>query len=208
MGNEEAVFSGPDYWVLTVGGVRSRAQRSVSTPWILRSQLLPLAEQVRRHDWARRPAAEGPGAGGNPRDAPQKVVSAPARREVVRWRCGRGLTERWAVQVRGRSASSLRDRPAPDRNADRRNISTPLAARHPQDGAGMISLKLRQQGARSITNGETDSIRRPSCSCGAAPASRCPWVRVSRWYGLTRRTKSGPWLAWLTAVRKAGASRV
>ncbi len=62
--------------------------------------------------------------------------------------CGRGLTERWALKVMGMSASSLRYRPAPDRNAELRNLMTTLAARHPRYGAGMMYLKLRQQGHR------------------------------------------------------------
>lgn len=62
--------------------------------------------------------------------------------------CGRGLTERCALKVMGMSASSLRYRPAPDRNAELRNLMTTLAARHPRYGAGMMYLKLRQQGHR------------------------------------------------------------
>jgi transposase InsO family protein len=60
--------------------------------------------------------------------------------------CDRGLTERRALQVIGMSASSLRYRPAPDRNAELRQAITALASRHRRYGAGMIYLKLRQQG--------------------------------------------------------------
>jgi len=60
--------------------------------------------------------------------------------------CDRGLTERCALKVMGMSASSLRYRPAPDRNAELRTAMTTLAARHPRYGAGMMYLKLRQQG--------------------------------------------------------------
>ena len=74
------------------------------------------------------------------------MVGAPARREVVRWICARGLTERHALQVIGMSASSLRYRPAPDRNADLRQTMVALAHRHRRYGAGMIYLKVRQQG--------------------------------------------------------------
>lgn len=59
---------------------------------------------------------------------------------------GRGLTERQAVQVIGMSASSLRYRPAPDRNADLREAIVALAHRYRRYGVGMIYLKLRQQG--------------------------------------------------------------
>ena len=60
--------------------------------------------------------------------------------------CGRGLTERHALQVIGMSASSLRYRPAPDRNAELRQTIVALAHRHRRYGAGMIYLKVRQQG--------------------------------------------------------------
>ena len=65
---------------------------------------------------------------------------------MVRWICGRGLTERHALQVIGMSASSVRYRPAPDRNADLRQTIVALAHRHRRYGAGMIYLKMRQQG--------------------------------------------------------------
>lgn len=60
--------------------------------------------------------------------------------------CGRGLTERQALKVIGMSASSVRYHPAPDRNADLRNAIVVLAHRYRRYGAGMIYLKLRQQG--------------------------------------------------------------
>jgi putative transposase len=60
--------------------------------------------------------------------------------------CGRGLTERQALKVIGMSASSVRYRPAPDRNADLRGAIIALAHRYRRYGAGMIYLKLRQQG--------------------------------------------------------------
>ena len=62
--------------------------------------------------------------------------------------CGRGLSERHALKVTGMSASSLRYQPVPDRNADLRNEIVALAHRHRRYGAGMIYLKLRQQGQR------------------------------------------------------------
>jgi len=73
-------------------------------------------------------------------------VSAPARREVVHWMCGRGLSERHALRVVGMSASSLRYQPAPDRNGALREAIVSLAHRHRRYGAGMIYLKLRQRG--------------------------------------------------------------
>jgi transposase InsO family protein len=74
------------------------------------------------------------------------VVSAPARRQVVQAMQGRGLTERHALRVVGMSASSLRYQPAPDRNVALRKSIVALAHRHRRYGAGMIYLKLRQNG--------------------------------------------------------------
>ncbi len=86
------------------------------------------------------------GAGSDPRGVTKKVVGAPARRELVRWMCDTGLSERLALKVAGMSASSLRYQPAPDRNAELRDSIVALAHRHRRYGAGMIYLKLRQQG--------------------------------------------------------------
>jgi len=58
----------------------------------------------------------------------------------------RGLSERQALKVAGMSASSLRYQPAPDRNVELRDSIVALAHRHRRYGAGMIYLKLRQQG--------------------------------------------------------------
>lgn len=60
--------------------------------------------------------------------------------------CERGLSERRALQVLEMSASSLRYRPAPDGNRALRERIIGLAHRHRRYGAGMIYLKLRQQG--------------------------------------------------------------
>jgi len=57
-----------------------------------------------------------------------------------------GLTERQALRVVAMSASSLRYRPAPDRNVALREEMVTLAHRHRRYGAGMIYLKLRQRG--------------------------------------------------------------
>jgi putative transposase len=74
------------------------------------------------------------------------VVTAPARREVVRKIADQGLSERHALRVIGMSASSWRYRPAPDRNTALRETIVTLAHRHRRYGAGMIYLKLRQRG--------------------------------------------------------------
>lgn len=76
------------------------------------------------------------------------MVTAPARRDGVRSMVTRGLTERRALRVVSMSASALRYRPAPDRNAALREEIRALAYRHRRYGAGMIYLKLRQRGLR------------------------------------------------------------
>jgi transposase InsO family protein len=74
------------------------------------------------------------------------VVSAPARRELVRWMHGKGLSERRALTVMRMSASALRYQCRPDRNVDLRAQIVTLAQRHRRYGAEMIYLKLRQAG--------------------------------------------------------------
>jgi putative transposase len=58
----------------------------------------------------------------------------------------RGLSERRALRVLCMSASALRYVAAPDRNGELRTRIVALAQRHRRYGAGMIYLKLRQDG--------------------------------------------------------------
>lgn len=74
------------------------------------------------------------------------MVTAPARRELVRWMRTKGLTERRSLAIVGRSASALRYAPRPDRNQALRERIVALAQRHRRYGVGMIHLKLRQAG--------------------------------------------------------------
>ena len=74
------------------------------------------------------------------------MVTAPARRELVRGLQGRGLSERHSLRVARMSASSLRYRPRSDRNEALRARIVALAQRHRRYGSGMIYLKLRQAG--------------------------------------------------------------
>lgn len=74
------------------------------------------------------------------------MVSAPARRDLVRHMTQQGLSERHALRVLGMSASAYRYQPAADRNRDMRAQIVALAHRHRRYGAGMIYLKLRQAG--------------------------------------------------------------
>ena len=74
------------------------------------------------------------------------MVTAPARRVLVRSMTERGLSERRALAVVGMSASALRYAPAPDRHAELRTRIVGLAHRYRRYGVGMIYLKLRQAG--------------------------------------------------------------
>jgi transposase InsO family protein len=60
----------------------------------------------------------------------------------------RGLSERRALGVVRMSAAALRYEPRPDQDADLRDRIVALAHRHRRYGAGMIYLKLRQEGRR------------------------------------------------------------
>ena len=60
----------------------------------------------------------------------------------------RGLSERRALGVVRMSAAALRYAPRPDQDADLRDRIVALAHRHRRYGAGMIYLKLRQEGRR------------------------------------------------------------
>ncbi len=74
------------------------------------------------------------------------MVSAPARRELVRQMIDKGLSERRSLSVVGMSASAYRYAPRPDPNVDLRQRIVALAQRHKRYGVGMIHLKLRQSG--------------------------------------------------------------
>lgn len=74
------------------------------------------------------------------------MVSAPSRRELVRYLMNKGLSERRSLRIVGLSPSSLRYPPATDRNTTLRAQIIALAQRHRRYGAGMIYLKLRQAG--------------------------------------------------------------
>jgi putative transposase len=76
------------------------------------------------------------------------VVSAPARRELVRWMSSKGLSERRSLKVAKMSASALRYQPRKDRNVELREKILALAHRHRRYGVGMIHLKLGQAGWR------------------------------------------------------------
>ena len=74
------------------------------------------------------------------------MVSAQARRELVRHMVSHGLSERRCLLVVGMSASAYRYEPAQDRNCALKEKIIALAQRHRRYGAGVIYLKLRQAG--------------------------------------------------------------
>ncbi|WP_255481715.1 IS3 family transposase [Rhodanobacter sp. ANJX3] len=76
----------------------------------------------------------------------KKLVSAPARRELVRQMVDKGLSERRSLAVAGMSASAYRYATRPDRNVELRQRILTLAQRHKRYGVGMIHLKLQQAG--------------------------------------------------------------
>jgi len=78
------------------------------------------------------------------------MVTAPARRELVRWMQTKGLSERRGLQIMRMSPSALRYGPRPDRNQEVRERIIALAQRHRRYGVGMIHLKLRQAGGEPI----------------------------------------------------------
>ncbi|GAB3339308.1 IS3 family transposase [Marilutibacter aestuarii] len=74
------------------------------------------------------------------------MVTAPARRTLVRHLVGKGLSERRALAAVRMSASALRYVPRPDRNIELRGRILALAQRYKRYGVGMIHLKLGQAG--------------------------------------------------------------
>jgi putative transposase len=90
------------------------------------------------------------------------VVTAPARREVVRLMGTRGLSERRALTAVGMSASALRYVPRPDPDPGLRDRIVALAHRHRRYGAGMIYLKLRQEG-RVVNHKRVERLYAEAC---------------------------------------------
>jgi putative transposase len=62
------------------------------------------------------------------------MVTAPARRELVRWMQAKGLSERCCLGVVGMSAGALRYQPRADCNAHLRQRIVALAQRHRRYG--------------------------------------------------------------------------
>ena len=84
-------------------------------------------------------------------------MTAPARREVVREIVTRGLSERRALTAVHMSAAALRYVPRPDPDPGLADRIVALAHRHRRYGAGMIYLKLRQEG-RAVNHKRVDRL--------------------------------------------------
>ena len=69
----------------------------------------------------------------------------------------RGLSERHALAIVRMSAAALRYVPQPDRDTALRERIVALAHRHRRYGAGMIYLKLRQEG-RVVNHNRVDRL--------------------------------------------------
>lgn len=108
------------------------------------------------------------------------MVTAPAKRELVRHLVDKGLSERRALATVRMSASALRYEPRPDRNVELRERILALAQRHKRYGVGMIHLKLRQAGVLVSHKRVERLYQERSCRCGGASARRCRWANASR----------------------------
>lgn len=103
-----------------------------------------------------------------------------------------GLSERHALRIVRMSAAALRYVPRPDPEPGLRDRILALAHRHRRYGAGMIYLKLRQEGRR-VNHKRVGrlSTPRPDCKSDDGAARRCPWPIGSRWSDRRRQTRCG-----------------
>jgi len=136
------------------------------------------------------------------------MVTAPARRDLVRWLTTKGLSERQGLRVAGMSASAFRYTPRPDRNVGLRERIIALAQRHRRYGAEMIYLKIRQTGEivnhkrverlYALEKLQVRRRRRKKIPIG----ERQPLIRRDL------RMKSGRWILCLIALRPGARSSV
>jgi hypothetical protein len=107
------------------------------------------------------------------------VVTAPARREVVRVMVTRGLSERRALTIVRMSAAALRYVPRPDPDPGLRDRIVALAHRHRRYGAGMIYLKLRQARRSAVCGGASPAeTPAPEEGAGRRPPAAAPTRRA------------------------------
>jgi hypothetical protein len=135
------------------------------------------------------------------------VVSAPARRELVRHMVSHGLSERRCLRVVGMSASAYRYEPAQDRNCALKEKIIALAQRHRRYGAGMIYLKLRQAG-ELVNHKRVDRLYAEAglqVKKRRRKKSRLP--TGIPWNGQTQPTRYGLWTSCSTGRPRDAASR-
>lgn len=107
---------------------------------------MPEGVGSREHPAEETPGRIAPGERDCERGPEKKVVSAPSRRDLVRYLIDKGLSERRPLRFVGMSPSSFRYRPATDSNTALKEKIITLAQRHRRYRARMIYLKLRQAG--------------------------------------------------------------
>ena len=135
------------------------------------------------------------------------MVSAPARRELVRHMVSRGLSERRSLRVIGMSASALRYEPAGDRNCALKEKIIALAQRYRRYGAGMIYLKLRQAG-EIVNHKRVDRLyAQAGLQVRKRKRKKIPLAERTLWSVLWRPTRCGRWTLSSTARPKDAASR-
>lgn len=88
----------------------------------------------------------------------KKVVSAPARRELVRYMVEKRLSERRSLAIARMSASAYRYVPRPDGNAQLRQQILDLEQRHKRYGVGMIHLKLLRQAGLLVNHKRVERL--------------------------------------------------
>lgn len=126
------------------------AERSVPAARVLGGELLPVEVEVRRHERAGGEAVKGAGgrecaaeeaAGRNATESGDhqggvapKVVTVPAKRELVRYAQSRGLSERRALRLARLSPSVLRYERKDDGNGPLRARIAALAHHHRRHG--------------------------------------------------------------------------
>jgi len=103
----------------------------------------------------------------SPRGAEAKVVTVPAKRELVRFAQGRGMSERRALKLVGMSPSVLRYERRDDGNGELRERIVAMAHRHraprlPDDSPAAAPGGLEgepEAGQAVVPSGEPDGAR-------------------------------------------------
>lgn len=131
------------------------------------------------------------------------MVTAPARRLLVRSMVEKGPSERRALVVARMSASALRYEPRPDHNVELREQIAVLAHRHRRYGVGTIHLKLRQKGLVVNYKRVERLYQEAGLQVRRRSARRCLSVSVSPCCALPPPIRCGRWILCSIALRKA-----